>query len=136
MDLKKVFQISASGMHVQSERLKVISENIANADSLAKTPGGNPYRRKLITFKSELDRASGVDLVRVRRVQKDQSDFGTRHDPHHPAANADGYVLTPNVNPLIELMDLREAQKSYEANLNVIDTTRSMLQRTIQILQS
>jgi flagellar basal-body rod protein FlgC len=135
MDLKKVFQVSASGMNVQSERLKVIAENIANADSLAKTPGGMPYRRKLITFKSELDRANGVETVRVKRVQPDQSDLGTRYDPHHPGANADGYVLTPNVNPLIELMDMREAQRSYEANLNVIDTTRTMLQRTIQILQ-
>ena len=135
MDLKKVFTVSASGMNVQSERLKVIAENIANADSLAKTPGGQPYRRKIITFKSELDRANDVETVRVKRIQRDQSDFGTRYDPHHPGANADGYVLTPNVNPLIELMDMREAQKSYEANLNVIDTTRSMLQRTIQILQ-
>ena len=135
MDLKKVFTVSASGMNVQSERLKVIAENIANADSLAKTPGGQPYRRKIITFKSELDRANGVETVSVKRIQRDKSDFGTRYDPHHPGANAEGYVLTPNVNPLIELMDLREAQKSYEANLNVIDTTRSMLQRTIQILQ-
>jgi flagellar basal-body rod protein FlgC len=135
MDLKKVFQISASGMSVQSERLKVIAENIANADSTAKTPGGMPYRRKLITFKSELDRAAGVETVGVKRVQRDQSDFGTRFDPHHPGANEDGYVLTPNVNPLIELTDMREAQKTYEANLNVIDTTRTMLQRTIQILQ-
>ena len=135
MDLKKVFQVSASGMNVQSERLKVIAENIANADSLAKTPGGTPYRRKLITFKSELDRANGVETVRVKRVQPDQSDLCTRYDPHHPGANADGYVLTPNINPLIELMDMREAQRSYEANLNVIDTTRTMLQRTIQILQ-
>ena len=135
MDLKKVFTVSASGMHVQAERLKVIAENVANADSLAKTPGGQPYRRKIITFKSELDRANDVETVRVKRIQRDQSDFGTRYDPHHPGANADGYVLTPNVNPLIELMDMREAQKSYEANLNVIDTTRSMLQRTIQILQ-
>jgi flagellar basal-body rod protein FlgC len=135
MDLKKVFQVSASGMSVQSERLKVIAENIANADSLAKTPGGEPYRRKLITFESELDRAAGVETVRVRRIQRDQSEFGTRYDPHHPAANEEGYVLTPNVNPLIELMDMREAQKTYEANLNVIDTTRTMLQRTIQILQ-
>ena len=135
MDLKKIFTVSASGMNVQSERLKVIAENIANANSLAKTPGGKPYQRKLITFKSELDRANDIETVRVKRIQKDQSDFGTRYDPHHPGANADGYVLTPNVNPLIELMDMREAQKSYEANLNVIDTTRTMLQRTIQILQ-
>jgi flagellar basal-body rod protein FlgC len=135
MDLKKIFNVSASGMNVQSERLKVIAENIANADSLAKTPGGKPYQRKLITFKSELDRAAGLETVHVKRIERDKTDFGTRYDPHHPAANADGYVLTPNVNPLIELMDMREAQKSYEANLNVVDTTRSMLQRTIQILQ-
>ena len=135
MDLKKVFQISASGMSVQSERLKVVAENVANADSLAKTPGGMPYRRKLITFESELDRAAGVETVKVDRIRRDPTDFGTRHDPHHPGANEQGYVLTPNVNPLIELMDMREAQKTYEANLNVLDTTRTMLQRTIQILQ-
>src|SRR5690606_17185669 len=115
--------------------LKVVAENIANADSLAKTPGGMPYRRKLITFESELDRAAGVETVRVDRIRRDPSDFGTRHEPNHPGANEDGYVLTPNVNPLIELMDMREAQKTYEANLNVLDTTRTMLQRTIQILQ-
>jgi flagellar basal-body rod protein FlgC len=135
MDLKKIFQVSASGMNVQSERLKVVAENIANADSLAKTPGGMPYRRKLITFESELDRAAGVETVRVDRIRRDPSDLGTRFDPNHPGANEDGYVLTPNVNPLIELMDMREAQKTYEANLNVLDTTRTMLQRTIQILQ-
>ncbi|HEX7008190.1 MAG TPA: flagellar basal body rod protein FlgC [Alphaproteobacteria bacterium] len=135
MDLKKIFQVSASGMNVQSERLKVVAENIANADSLAKTPGGMPYRRKLITFESELDRAAEVETVRVDRIRRDPSDLGTRFDPNHPGANEDGYVLTPNVNPLIELMDMREAQKTYEANLNVLDTTRTMLQRTIQILQ-
>ena len=135
MDLKKIMQISASGMNVQSQRLKVISENIAHADSLSQKPGGVPYRRKLITFKSEIDRASDIETVRVKRIRRDLSDFGTRYDPHHPAANAEGYVLLPNVKPLVELMDMREAQRSYEANLNVIDTTRHMLQRTIQILQ-
>jgi len=134
-DLLKTFQISGAGMRVQGARLRVISENIANADSLAQYPNGKPYRRKIITFKNELDRATGLDKVSVNKVKPDMSDFGRRYDPSHPAADADGYVLTPNVNRLVEMSDMQEAQRSYEANLNVIKSSRSMLMSTIDVLR-
>lgn len=134
-DLLKTFQISGAGMKVQGARLRVISENIANADSLAQDPNGKPYRRKIITFRNELDRATGLDQVRVNKVKPDMSDFGKRYDPSHPAADADGYVLTPNVNRLVEMSDMQEAQRSYEANLNVIKSSRSMLMSTIDVLR-
>lgn len=134
-DLLKTFQISGAGMRVQGARLRVISENIANADSLAQDPNGKPYRRKVITFKNELDRSIGLDTVRVNKVKPDMSDFGKRYDPSHPAADADGYILTPNVNRLVEMSDMQEAQRSYEANLNVIKSSRSMLMSTIDVLR-
>ena len=134
-DLFDTFRVSASGMKVQGARLRVISENIANADSSPTRPGEAPYQRKKITFKNVFDRAAGTDVVQVDRVLPDRSEFGKRFDPGHPAADQDGYVQTPNVNTLIEVMDMREAQRSYEANLNVIRTTKSMLQRTIEILR-
>lgn len=134
-DLFTTFRISASGMKVQGTRLRVISENIANADSLPTEPGKQPYRRKEVTFKNAFDRAAGTDLVEVHRIRPDHSEFGKRFDPGHPAADKDGYVLTPNVNTLIEVMDMREAQRSYEANLSVIRSTKTMMQRTIDILR-
>ncbi|MBK8908823.1 MAG: flagellar basal body rod protein FlgC, partial [Rhodospirillales bacterium] len=112
-----------------------IAENIANADSVATTPGGDPYRRKVVTFKNEVDRASGLDVVAVDRVRTDPTAFGKRYQPGHPAADADGYILTPNVNSLIEMMDMREAQRSYEANLNMIKTSKRMLTEAIDILR-
>ncbi|MGH6739066.1 MAG: flagellar basal body rod protein FlgC [Bradyrhizobium sp.] len=135
MDLDNVIKVAASGLSAQSARLQVISQNLANAESTGTTPGAEPYRRKIVTFRSVLDQATGVKMVKTGPVASAGGDFERRFDPAHPAADKDGYVLEPNVNPLIELMDMREAQKSYEANLNVVDTTRTMLQRTIQILQ-
>jgi len=134
-DLLKTFQISGAGMRVQGSRLKVISQNIANAESLAQDPNGKPYRRQIITFKNELDRAVGLDTVRVSNVKPDMSDFGKRFQPNHPAADADGYVLTPNVSTLTEMTDMREAQRSYEANLSIIKSSRSMLMSTIDVLR-
>ena len=134
-DLLKTFQISSAGMRVQGARLKVISQNIANANSLAQDPNGKPYRRQTITFRNELDRAIGLDTVRVDKVRPDLSDFGKRYEPSHPAADADGYVLTPNVSTLTEMTDMREAQRSYEANLTVIKSSRLMLQGTIDLLK-
>ncbi|NQU60518.1 MAG: flagellar basal body rod protein FlgC [Rhodospirillales bacterium] len=134
-DLMKTMRISAAGMRVQGSRLQVISENLANANSLPQDPGKNPYRRKVITFKNELDRSIGLKTVRVAKVQPDKSDFGKQHNPSHPAADADGYVLTPNVNSLIEMTDMREAQRSYEANLNVIKASKAMLSSTIDLLR-
>lgn len=134
-DLQRSSAIAVSGMKAQSERLRVISENLANADSTATTPDGLPYRRKIVTFKSELDRANGFNRVVVGQVRNDPSDFNKRYDPKHPAADKEGYVLTPNVNSVVEMMDMREAQRSYEANMNVITTSRSMLTQTVQLLK-
>ncbi len=135
MDLSKVIQISASGMSAQTLRLRTIAENLANADSLGEAPGAQPYARKLVTFKNMLNRASGVSTVKVDKITKDQSEFQKRFDPQHPAADKDGYVLTPNVNSLVELMDMRQAQRSYEANLSVIEVSKSMLSRTLDLLR-
>ena len=135
MDLMKSIRISAAGMKAQGERLKVISENIANADSLSPVEGGDPYRRKIVTFQNELDRKLGVDLVKVKGVELDKSEFKKNYNPGHPAADEDGYVSMPNVNPLIEMMDMREAQRSYEANLRIISVSKSMLTRTIDLLR-
>ncbi|MBM3555181.1 MAG: flagellar basal body rod protein FlgC [Alphaproteobacteria bacterium] len=136
VELIKASKISASGLKAQAERLRVISENLANAGSTAKVQGQDPYRRKLVTFANELDRALGARTVKVRQVTQDKSEFIKRFDPGHPAADKDGYVLTPNVNPLIELADLREAQRSYEANLSAIEISKSMVQRTVELLRS
>ena len=128
-------RISAAGMKAQGTRLRVIAENIANADSLGQTPGEAPYRRKTVTFRNELDRSIGLDTVRVDKIGVDRSDFEKRFDPNHPAADEGGYVLVPNVNALVEMMDMREAQRSYEANLSVIKASRSMLNNTIDVLR-
>lgn len=134
-ELKKSSEIAISGMKVQSQRLRVVSENMANADSLPQTPDQEPYRRKVVTFKSELDRQTGVNRVKLDKVTVDRSDFLRKYDPGHPAADASGYVLAPNVNPLIEMMDMREAQRSYEANMNVVATSKQMMQRTVEMLR-
>lgn len=136
MDFLKTLRVSAAGMFAQDARMRVIAENLANADSTASAPGAEPYRRKTLTFKNALDRAADAVLVRPDRIVRDRSDFQKRFDPNHPAADGDGYVLTPNVNSLIEVMDMRQAQRSYEANVNVIEAAKSMIQRTIDILRS
>lgn len=122
-------------MKAQGTRLRVISENIANADSLPTEPGQNPYRRKNITFKNALDRKVGMEMIKVDKIRPDRTEFTRRFEPGHPAADAQGYVLAPNVNSLIEMMDMREAQRSYEANLSAIRTSRTMMQGTIDILR-
>jgi flagellar basal-body rod protein FlgC len=136
VDLTKSLHISASGLSAQSTRLRVIAENLANAESVAKVPGGEPYRRKVVTFASALDRQLGATVVKVGRVAPATGDFERRYDPAHPAADQDGYVQMPNVNPLIEVTDMREAQRSYQANLAVIEAAKSMIGRTIDLLQS
>ncbi|MFN3460931.1 MAG: flagellar basal body rod protein FlgC [Oceanibaculum sp.] len=127
--------ISASGMRAQGQRLRVIAENIANAESVGETPGRDPYRRKVIAFKNYLDRDLKADVVKVSKVGTDPSEFRRRYEPGHPAADAQGYVSYPNVNSLVEMTDMREAQRSYEANLKVIETSRAMLARAIDILR-
>lgn len=135
MDLQRAMAVSAAGMKAQGVRLKTIAENLANVNTTAETPGDLPYRRKVVVFKNELDRALGVDTVRVGKVDVDKKDFERRYDPSHPSADADGYVLLPNVNTIIESMDMREAQRTYEANLSVIESTRTMLSRTVELLR-
>ena len=135
MDLRDSLTVAAAGMKVQGTRLKVIAENMANSDSTAETPNDLPYRRKVITFENAMDRHLGLEMVRVHKIDKDRSDFQRRYDPTHPSANSEGYVLFPNVNPLIEANDMREAQRSYEANLSVIEASKTLLMRTIEILR-
>jgi flagellar basal-body rod protein FlgC len=136
VDFLKSMAIAASGLKAQSGRMRVIAENIANADSTAQRTGGNPYRRKIATFRTEMDRALEAQTVGLGRVQFDQTDFRSKYEPGHPAADRNGYVKYPNVNPLVEMTDMREAQRSYEANLNVIGATRRMIQRTIDLLKA
>ena len=135
MDLMESLMISAAGMRAQGQRLRVVAENLANAESVAEVPGGDPYRRKTISFKNQLDRELGMETVQVGKVGEDPSDFRMKYDPGNPAADAKGYVKLPNVNSLIEMSDMREAQRSYEANLKAIEVARNMLQRTIDLIR-
>lgn len=135
MDFIKSIAIAASGLRAQAGRMRVIAENIANADSTAQRPGADPYRRKIPTFRAEVDRALEAKVVGLGRIKADQAEFRSKYEPGHPAADPNGYVKYPNVNELIETTDMREAQRSYEANLNVIGATRRMIQRTIEILK-
>jgi flagellar basal-body rod protein FlgC len=135
MDIDKALQISARGMEAQTTRLRVIAENLANQDTTGGTPSAQPYRRKTVTFQNQMDRATGAPLVQVKKVGVDNSDFPQRYDPSHPAADAKGYVKTPNVNSFVEVMDMREAQRSYSANLQVMQVTRGILTRAISMLK-
>ena len=135
MDLTQALTISASGMDAQTERLRVIAQNLANQDSTGSTPGAKPYQRKTVLFQNELDRSAGVNTVRVKAVVPDPAPFPQKYDPSNPAANAQGYVNLPNVNNFVELMDMREAERSYSANLNVMQASRSMLSRVIDLLK-
>ncbi len=135
-DIINTMKISGAGMRVQSERVRVIAQNMANADTAPSKPGELPYTRKTITFKNQLDRETGEKLVQVDKIEQDKkADYVKKYMPGHPAADADGYVMMPNVSSLIEMMDMREASKSYEANLNMYTQTRDMAAKTIDILR-
>jgi flagellar basal-body rod protein FlgC len=136
VDFIKSMAIAASGLRAQANRMRIISENIANADSTPNTPGADPYRRKVVSFSSEFDRALDANTVTLGNVKTDSSDFRLKYEPGHPAADANGNVKYPNVNSLVEMTDMREAQRSYEANINVISATRRMIQRTLDILKA
>jgi flagellar basal-body rod protein FlgC len=125
--------IAASALRAQQGRMRIIAENLANADSTSKTPGGDPYRRQAPVF--EPTKVAGAKGVRMAKVEPDQTDFRQEYDPGHPSADAKGYVKLPNVNSLVEAMDMREAQRAYEANLNVIETARAMEMRTLDLLK-
>ena len=127
--------IAVSGMKAQSERLRIISENMANADSIGIRPGEDPYRRQVVTFKDYIDKETGAKMVTVAKLVPDESQFPLKYDPNHPAANAEGYVAMPNVNPLIEMMDLKEAQRSYDANLSMMQTARDMNSKVLDLLK-
>ena len=135
-DFVRSMGIATSGLRAQAGRMRVISENIANADSTAATAGGDPYRRKVPTFSSQLDRALDAKVVGLGKIRPDTTAFRVKHEPGNPAADAAGNVKYPNVNPLVEMTDMRDAQRSYEANLNIISATRRMIQRTLDILKS
>jgi flagellar basal-body rod protein FlgC len=134
--LNRVFAISGAGLQAQDMRMKYIAENIANAGTTPSSPGQQPYRRQIVTFKDEFDRALGASKVKVSGVVQDRSDFIKKFDPSSPAADPNGYVLTPNVNPLTETMDMMEAQHAYHANLSVIEAARGMVVNTITLLNS
>lgn len=134
-DLHKSALIAVTGMKAQAERMRIVSENLANAESLPTAPDQTPYQRKVVTFRNVLDKQTGADVVKVNKVDVDRSEFQKKFDPKNPAADSSGYVLAPNVNPLIELMDMREAQRSYEANLNVVSVSNSMLSKTVDMLK-
>jgi flagellar basal-body rod protein FlgC len=134
MDLATSMLVAASGMRAQSTRMRTIAENIANANSTAPTAGADPYRRKIATINSAFDRELNANTVEAGKPVQDMSDFHTQFDPGNPIADSKGYVKVPNVNSLVEIMDMREAQASYEANLNVLDASKTMMSRTIDLL--
>lgn len=129
-------KVAASGLEAQSTRIRIVSENLANARSTGDTPGADPFRRKTVTFASELDRATGASLVQVERLGEDEGDFSTEYDPGNPAANEQGIVKMPNVNMLVEMADMREANRSYEANLQSIKQSRDLISATIDLLRA
>ncbi|MBL4595273.1 MAG: flagellar basal body rod protein FlgC [Robiginitomaculum sp.] len=134
-EISKAMAIAAAGMRAQSSRMRIISENVANAASSSTEPGGDPYRRKIPVFQSEMDKATGARLVRMTKAIDDKADFQLEYQPGHPAANAEGYIKLSNVNTMIEMMDMREAARSFEANLSVIENSRAMMQRTLELLK-
>jgi len=135
MDFTTSMAVAASGLRAQSERMKTIAENIANANSAATTPGADPYRRKIPTVTTTFDRELDANMVSTGKPIADQSEFRSQYDPGNPMADAKGYVKLPNVNSLVEIMDMREAQRSYEADLSVMDATKTMMARTVDLLK-
>ena len=133
--LKSISSTAASGMRAQAERLRVVSENVANASSTSETAGGDPYRRKVISFGSRTDERTGAAIVEISDIAKDMSEFRLRYDPSHPAADENGYVKMPNVNPLIEMSNMREAARGYEANLSMLERAKEMRSLLLDLLK-
>lgn len=134
-DLMNTLDISAHGMKAQGVRLRIISQNIANADTTPESAGQEPYRRKVLTFRNVYDKEVGTDIIQAHKVRGEDSAFGLKFMPDHPAANEQGYVQTPNVNTLVEVMDMREAQRSYEANVGMMKISKSLLQQTLELMR-
>lgn len=135
MDIRNAIAAAASGLKAQALRMRVIAENLANQDSVAQMPGGDPYRRRMVNFRSEVDRATGTVQVATDRMVADAAPFGKRYEPGHPAADAQGYVMTPNVNGVVEAADMAAAQRGYEANLQSIESAKALTMRTIDLLR-
>jgi len=135
-DLMSAMGAAATGLRAQTVRIRISAENLANADTTAATPGGDPYRRKAPVFRTFYDREIGANTVKVTGAREDKSPFQEKYDPSHPAADARGYVKTSNVSSLIEMADLREAQRAYEANLNVIESSRAMMLGVVSLLKA
>lgn len=133
--LRSIGAVAKSGMHAQGERLKVVAENVANAGSTGTSPGADPYQRKTLAFEEMVDRDSGASMVRITELGRDQAPFGRDFDPAHPAADAEGFVKTANVNPLLEMSNMREASRSYEANLNMFEAGRRMRSQMLDLLR-
>ncbi len=136
VDLVNSMFIAASGMRAQGDRLRVVAQNIANVDTTGANPNEAPYRRKVVSFDNHLDREMDADLVRVSKYGVDRSDFIKKYDPSHPAADDGGYVQMPNVNLMMEMVDMREARRAYEANVNIVEVTKGMLMQTINMLKT
>jgi flagellar basal-body rod protein FlgC len=135
MDFSKSMAVAASGMRAQTDRMKTIAENIANANSTSQVPGADPYRRKIATIKPEFNRELDATLVSAGKPIPDRSDFRSQYDPGNPNADKQGYVKLPNVDSLVEIMDMRSAQRSYEADLSVMESTKQMLAKTVDLLK-
>jgi flagellar basal-body rod protein FlgC len=134
--LSQAMATAASAMRAQSVRLRLVAENLANANATSSVPGGDPYQRKTVSFEESVDRATGAATVTVGRISTDPAPFRTVYDPSHPAADAQGYVRMPNVSEVVEVADMREAERSYEANLATLGQARSMIAKTLDILKA
>jgi flagellar basal-body rod protein FlgC len=135
MDLGTSMVVAASGMRAQSQRMRIIAENIANANSTSSVAGADPYRRQIATMTGQFDRELNATVVQAGKPMADQSQFRTQYDPGNPAADKQGYIKLPNVDSLVEIMDMREAQRSYEADLTVMDASKTMMARTVDLLR-
>lgn len=135
MDFSKSMAVAASGMRAQTDRMKTIAENIANASSTSPIKGADPYRRKIATIKPDFNRELDATLVAAGKPMPDRSDFRSQYDPGNPNADKQGYVKLPNVDSLVEIMDMRAAQRSYEADLSVMESTKQMLAKTVDLLK-
>ncbi|MGV2432507.1 MAG UNVERIFIED_CONTAM: flagellar basal body rod protein FlgC [Rickettsiaceae bacterium] len=133
--LQKSIEIAVAGNNVQSERLKLVAENMANEHTTSETPDGNPYKRKIMFVENKYDKSKKANIVRVKKYSEDKSPFEIKYDPSHPSADANGYVKLPNVRRQVEMADASEAQRSYEANLGVVEISRSMIQKTLDVIR-
>ena len=133
--LSSITRTAASGMRAQTDRLRIVSENVANSSSTAQTPGGEPYQRKTVSFETSVDERTGAAIVSTGEIERDTTPFSLRYDPSHPAADENGYIKLPNVNPLIEMSNMREASRSYEANLSMVENARDMRRQLVDLLK-